>query len=520
MHFNGGPDDAFSGFLSVGGPFQLEVHDPYPVRGSVIGTYANSQVDAQVEVTYADARMLNAPLANSPLVFTAGTTTGRARIVGPLNDPDFRAGTIRITGGSVTSPFTPEVVGPFEAQLSLEEKLLTIERFSAQSDTPLPVTLGGTAEIEHWIPSRFRLTLETTTERGIPLAYQFGPLQYDGRAAGSLILTLDAGGVGLEGAVQAHSAEISLADLARTQTGRGPQRVKLDVATGRRVEFTWPSPQLPILRVPLVPGEHIGIEFDRASGDFSVNGDVEVRGGELFYFNRQFLMREGRIRFAGDEIRFDPQVQLRAETRERDRAGNEVRIILEADTTLSEFSPDTVRLSTDPPQSRVAIESLVRGGTLLDGGLAPDLTTAGSAAAFSGDLLTQTTLLRPVERALRELLGVDFVSIRSPFVQNLVVDRLLEPQGTTFTPGSADLLDNTSFSLGKYFGSDLFLKMLLRLETPEVDVVGAAPLRPDLELSLEWATPFFLLEWSFLPQNPEELFVTDNSISVRWQVEY
>ena len=36
-------------------------------------------------------------------------------------------------------------------------------------------------------------------------------------------------------------------------------------------------------------------------------------------------------------------------------------------------------------------------------------------------------------------------------------------------------------------------------------------LQPQLELSIEWATPFFLLDWSFQPQHPETLFLTDNA---------
>jgi translocation and assembly module TamB len=45
-------------------------------------------------------------------------------------------------------------------------------------------------------------------------------------------------------------------------------------------------------------------------------------------------------------------------------------------------------------------------------------------------------------------------------------------------------------------------------------------LEPDLELSLEWSTPFFMLEWSFLPKHPENLFLSDNSLSFSWRYSY
>jgi len=37
---------------------------------------------------------------------------------------------------------------------------------------------------------------------------------------------------------------------------------------------------------------------------------------------------------------------------------------------------------------------------------------------------------------------------------------------------------------------------------------------------LEWETPFFLLEWSIVPQHPENLFVTDNTIGLKWKFSY
>ena len=210
---------------------------------------------------------------------------------------------------------------------------------------------------------------------------------------------------------------------------------------------------------------------------------------------------------------------MRAETRERDANGDPVRIILEAETTLNQFSPETVRLVSDPPQGALALDALVRDPLAGEG--AEVTGGAGvSAAAFSGDLLAQVALLQPVERALREALGVDMVSIRSPFVQNLVLDGLATPaeDGTAAQVGNP--LDNTSLSFGKYLGSDLFLTMLLRLDTSANSSSSEPPLLSDIELSLEWATPFFMLEWSFLPRNANTLFVTDNAITLRWGWSY
>jgi hypothetical protein len=146
----------------------------------------------------------------------------------------------------------------------------------------------------------------------------------------------------------------------------------------------------------------------------------------------------------------------------------------------------------------------------------------GMAALMYSDILGQNLVLRPFEQKVRQVLNLDMFSVRTQILQNLVAQKVL---GTTVNP-----LDNTSVSLGKYLGNDLFLEMLVRLQQPQIPVAVITPgggliaastqLQPDLELSLEWATPFFLLDWSFQPQHPETMFLSDNSLSFSWRISY
>ena len=619
IRFEGGPRDAFAGSVSTGGSFSLQVQrGRYPVHGSASGTVSGGHVSAALEIEDADARTINELLGQLPVSFQAGTASGRARVAGPINDPDFW-GEFRLAGGVVASPFSPRPVGPFRAAITLDEKRVALAGFAAEGPAALPVAVRGTASVERWVPAVF--ALELTSAGGVPINYQFGPLLFNGTASGTLSVTGDSGTVMVDGELQAGNAELSLVET-EPASRQEQLLVELDVVTGRGVEFTWPVPQFPVLRLQLAPSESVRIGYDGQSRSVSVQGELTARGGDLFYFDRQFLLREGQIRFAGEEGPLDPRLVVRAETRERDAQGDPVRIILQADTTLSRFGPDTVRLSSDPPQSALVLDTLVRigydgqsrsvsvqgeltarGGDLFyfdrqfllregqirfageEGPLDPRLVVraetrerdaqgdpvriilqadttlsrfgpdtvrlssdppqsalvldtlvrgplaqgdrpndggaAGlSAAAFSGELMTQMALLRPVERALREALGVDMVSIRSQFVQTLVQDVFGASVSGGVVPGTGNPLDNTSLSFGKYLGSDLFLTMLLRLDAPDGQPGDDLPLLSDVELGLEWATPFFMLEWSFLPRNLNTLFVTDNTISLRWRWSY
>ena len=146
----------------------------------------------------------------------------------------------------------------------------------------------------------------------------------------------------------------------------------------------------------------------------------------------------------------------------------------------------------------------------------------GMAALVYSDFLSQNWILRPFEQKVRQALNLDMFSIRTQIIQNLVAERVL---GTTVNP-----LDNTSVSLGWYVGNDLFLEMLVRLQQPEIPVAVITPngnliaattaLVPDFELSLEWTTPFFLLDWTFMPQHPETMFLSDNSLAFSWRISY
>ena len=519
VHFDGGPHEAFAGFISTFGGFQVLVRgEPYPLRGIARGTISDGQIAATVELEEADATVINTVLSGAPITVESGRARGSARVGGPLNDPDFW-GAVRVTGGSVASPLSPQVVGPFTVDLTMDEKQVSISRLASETPVPLPVTLSGQATVERWVPTSFALELATTGAEGAAVDYQFGPLLFDGHASGAVSVAGEGGHVSVSGRLEVVSADISIGEVAEPAAEESSLDVDFAITTGRSVEFTWPSAQFPMLRMMLAPSEQVRIGYDGAAESFSVNGEVDVRSGDLFYFNRQFRLREGRIGFAEDENRFDPRLQVRAETRVQDASGDPVRVALEADTTLSRFSPDTVRLSSDPPQSALAIDALLHEPLA---GERTDVTGGSgmSAAAFSGDLLAQVALLQPVERALRETLGVDMVSIRSPFVQNLVLDGLATADEDGGGGVVGNPLDNTSLSFGKYLGSDLFLTMLLRLDTSGDSPSSEPPLLSDIELSLEWATPFFMLEWSFLPRNANTLFVTDNAITLRWGWRY
>ncbi len=311
-----------------------------------------------------------------------------------------------------------------------------------------------------------------------------------------------------------------------------PTFLTLTAETGKRVEFAWPSESFPVVRTTASPGGKVAITYRGDTGAYTVKGTAGVQGGEIYYFDRSFILRKGAITFNEDQNSFDPHITARAEVREWDpTSGEEIRIYLDADNPLSKFTP---RFSSDPPRSENYLLAMI-GAPFVARAETQGLGL--SAALISSDIVSQAWLLRPLENRLRDVLGMDMVSVRTQVIQNLLAQKIF---GTTLNP-----LDNTSISLGKYIGNDLFLEALVRLQTQPVPGstglspntsggggVGLPPipaatlptagigLTPQLEWSMEWTTPFFTLDWVFQPQHPETLFLTDNALSFSWRFSY
>jgi hypothetical protein len=277
----------------------------------------------------------------------------------------------------------------------------------------------------------------------------------------------------------------------------------------------------PILHTYAKQGETVSVSYEEETDTITLDGDIEVRGGEVFYFDRSFYLKQGSIHFEEsliDEI--DPRIRALAEIRERDQNNEEIKIYLETDNRLSQFSP---RFYSEPSKSDVEILNYI-GGSLFsrieEGG--PN-QLGMSAVLLTSDVVSQFGILSPFERAVRDILGLDLFSIRTQVVQNILIDKLnvFGTQGTNKNVFQA--LDNTTLSLGKYLGTDLFVEMLVRLQSVENPTAApgqVGPLETQGEFNFEWVTPFFLLEWSFIPKRPEHLYITDNSIGLKWKFSY
>ena len=87
--------------------------------------------------------------------------------------------------------------------------------------------------------------------------------------------------------------------------------------------------------------------------------------------------------------------------------------------------------------------------------------------------------------------------------------------------GASDYLDNTRVFFGKYLGDDLFLQGSVAFrQNTVVSQQQTTTLLVEPEISMDFQTPFFGLNWTMQPQHPETLFVSDNTVTFKWVWSY
>ncbi len=515
LTIDGGPDKSVRGTVAQDGSFTLDLAAPLPIQGQASGRFIQNQLDSDFSVTALDMRFINTATPNTDVfTFTTGSAQGSIRIFGPINDPDW-VGYLDVIDAELEFAPSPDPVRPINARLIFDGKSFTLPRTTTYSgDTKIEGE--GLFYIDHWVPEGVELIFYADEYPGVHIAYAFDPIFVDGYATGAVRVRGDQTTTKLDGRIRANSCRIALMREEEEQQQKVsavpaiPMFVDMDITTGKSVEFYWPAMNFPIVRTFAKQGEEVSLSVNEETGEFFMVGEVEIRGGEIFYFDRSFYLKQGHIDFEERIDEFDPWIYALAEIRERDLNNEEIKIYLEANNKISQFSP---RFYSEPSRSDVEILNLI-GGSIVN---RFEETNFGTAAVMlTSDIIGQFGILTPFERAVRDVLNLDMFTVRTQFLQNVLIDRI---RGDNLVENSFNPLDNTTLTLGKYLGTDLFLEALVRFQNVE-DLTSSSNIRTEGELNLEWVTPFFLLEWTLTPSHPENLFLSDNSIGLSWKYSY
>jgi hypothetical protein len=518
--------------MDTGGNFVIGLSAPLPINGIFTGTYNKGIIDAYSNNFFVNlAALYDLTSRDNVFNIAGGYITGEMNLRGPFWNPEFygwgRASSMRFQ--------VPDYVA---ADIRLVPLDIIAEGYY-MTFGPVITTVGGGGAIANgwfqfvnWVP--VFIGLDISIPRGTPIPYAFNISGFTARgdASGSLAITVDTinSELELKGDLFTNEAELGLnmqefaanSEIEDSHENRMNSIVDLRITAGTMVEFVWPAIN-PVIRANPEWGTVVNISSDTRNRQFSLNSDVRIRSGELYYFEHSFFIREGIIAFRENENRFDPLLTARADIRDRTDTGPVTITMIVDNQPLLSFEP---RFESSPGLTQLEIYTILgQNFSNSYGNGSSDMaqrmflsSTADILTQLVGNsgALTQFMFFRQFERQIRDFLRLDMFNVRTRFFQNMVFGAAGLGQDTVDRNyGVGNYFDNTTVFMGRYIGRDIFIHGTLRLRYDENRVsFGGLIFEPDI--GIEFNTPFVNIRWDFFPSHPESWWANDHSITLSW----
>uniref|UniRef100_A0A7C3EC20 Translocation and assembly module TamB C-terminal domain-containing protein n=1 Tax=Gracilinema caldarium TaxID=215591 RepID=A0A7C3EC20_9SPIR len=516
----GGPQDAVRTEWTSDGAFYAAFAQPLPLRGSITGSIAQGFIDANANNLYIDVSALwNLLPQGLPLRITSGFGLANLSIRGPVSDPSFYGSATASSVRMVVPDWLQDELGPVNLSFIFNENTIQLAKVLIPAGKG-QITAEGTMNFERWLPGNFDFT--ASIAENTPLHYKSNivGLNAKGKSFGTLGLSFQDGAFSLQGNLEILDTLITYSGIPQNENVNIDKSInfksRINLKTGKKVEFVWPNTNFPVMRAYTDVGSLMQIRSDSETGKFSVNGAINLRGGEVFYFQRSFYIRSGQLVFNENELRFDPQIALRAELRDRTSTGPVTISLIIDNAPLSKFNP---RFISEPPLSQIDIFALL-GQNVLGSSNSPAGSSLQDAVLnASSDILAQFNVVRVFEQNIRDTLNLDMFSIRTQVFQNA----LLQASGILDTPvdrtaSLGNYFDNTTLYLGKYFGPDFFVQSMVSLRyDPENQNSLSGGLIVEPEIGAELRSPLFTINWNFVPKTGDRLFINSQSVTISWK---
>jgi hypothetical protein len=494
---------------------------PLPIRLDAVGTFDGKNIDVVAKDIDIDMKLFQYFVDTRNLVFESGKVRGAFRAYGLAADPEIE-GELAIDDAVLRVPeWIVDPIGPFDAPVVMSER-----SFGAAAKT-VPVGKAfvdaqAQGVFDHWLPSELSASISSAKGSLVRLAFVVLGIKADGEAVVNLRGSLDGDvfhfdvDVAFDKAVLVVTPEVLGPSAAPPPQENIP--VFLDLSArlrfGRGVRVFFPYKDNPVVTAYSEPSSSLQVMWDQSTQEYSVKGEADLRGGEVFYIQRNFFLKSGKLVFNEETGMFDPRVTLLAELRERNDEGP-VLITLRADNMpISTFKP---RLLSDPTMSEAQI-ALLLGQNLL-GISENESLDLRKAIISSSEFLPQLDIAKAFENKVRDMAGLDILFLRTQVLQRWLIDMSGSGEGGDYYENPIGrYLDRTELYAGKYVSDSIFAYGSARLR--EDPLAGALGLRIDSEFGVELDTPFGLLQWTIAPNHWDDLLISDQSLSLSWKLSY
>ena len=517
---------SLSGEVLDKGTVNINVPKNKPLHFSLNGNIANNLIDLHLDDFYCDLSKFSSAINSEFIEINTALVEGEIELSGAMQDPGLD-GNIFIRNMNFSVPlFIPETITSNElaVEVSHDEIVVHDTTFNVKDGR---FSLGAYIGLDRWQLNSMNVNLISAKNKDVPIYVKIPFVTIKGKTSFDMNVSFDEGVMDLNGNLGLHHSEILLltnlnssmmdkssdSKASENTGGANPIDVRLDLnlLVGQKVQIV----MNPLLRGLSAPQTPISFSMDSASGLWSINSDIVMRGGEVSYLSRNFYLKEGRVILNETQDSFDPYITLRAETREHDSNGESVTISLQA--LRQRASSFKATLTSIPAKSENEIYSLL--GQIATG----DSQSVVDFLMGAVDYSVQMTLFRKLENALRDLMNFDIFSIRTTFLQNTL--RQGFSINTEAENGSlfGNLFDNSTVYIGKYFGNTIYADAMMHWTYDENKIdqtYSGLVFQPEIGLELE--SPFANIRWSFSPQvdDFQSSWATASSLTLSWRISF
>jgi len=508
-----GAGDEVKGRLGADGELSLVLDASLPISFSAAGALAGGNLSLDVEGASVDMPFLFTLLQLPVIRAESGTGRGSLRVRGRAVDPTIE-GTIDFEDLYLSVPqFVPVPIGPLDEPLYFTGRTMETTQSGLKcGDAILMASMESS--LRGGVPDEMLVTVKTEGDGAVPVDMRLLGLDIEGTAKPDLSIDINSSLPGIRGSVEMRSGDIVLTTgLARKSVDPSADdnfSGALDLSFGKNVRVYFPNKRLPVIYGQTDPSSRLSVAFDAARGDYSLKGTTTLRGGSVFYIQRNFYLKHATIEFDEDADQFDPVINAEAETRSKSGSGPVLITLRAVNRRLSDLS---FTLESVPSMTEETILQLL-GHNLL-GGTAEGDIDIGRAIVENSDLIPQLNVMSVLERNLQAVLGLDLFVVRSQLFQRWLYD-LSGLSGSTGATTLSDYLEDSEIVAGKYIGDKLFFQVILSLV--DDPLASTRSLSLDSDISLEWKAPHFTLNWSIQPENLDSLFIEDQSFSFLWRI--
>ncbi|MGL1891714.1 MAG: translocation/assembly module TamB [Spirochaetaceae bacterium] len=435
---------------------------------------------------------------------------GQLNLVGPIDNPIMN-GLIWIDTNIGISYITDKI-DPIRANIRIKDNKFTILNTDIKIGENGLLKFNGEMLFDSWLPETILVRGKIPIANKIPLEYQYNTIICETNIyTNNLVFYYDDSGTLITGEVIIEDGEFYTKFLNSTEPVEtvieenesiNNISIELAVKIGANNRLYWPYRNLPIVQAKLNPNDQVLVNYKSVNNEYSIVGKLSISEGEINYSGNPFILKEGSIELDISPEQLDPYIKLVGYKTVLDDDDRQVEVFLEYEGGFfSDFEPTFS--SSDASKSEEEINRLIGVAVI---GEDDDLAiNAWDILSENADSILNSYLARPLEEAIKKIIGFDEVKIQTSFITNISFDAEDETGYNL-----SEMLNNTSITIGHFVTKDFFIKGSVGT------IFEDDQLQSEVDLGLTLYSPHFQLGFNLSPKLSDFVFTPEIEISIDW----